>query len=35
LDVKKLSKEGVFLKSTAMANSVLGDEFEIIFQALI
>jgi hypothetical protein len=35
LDVKSASKEGIFLKSNAMANSAWGDGLEIIFQAPI
>jgi len=35
LDVKNVSKECIFLKSTAIANSVWGDGLEIIFQAPI
>jgi hypothetical protein len=35
LDVKSVSKECIFLKSTAMANSAWGDGPEIIFQAPI
>jgi len=35
LDVKNVSKECIFLKSTAMGNSVWGNGLEIISQALI
>ena len=35
MDVKNVSKECIFLKSSAMGNSVWGNGLEIISQALI
>ena len=35
LNIKNVSKECIFLKSTAMGNSVWGKGLEIISQALI
>jgi hypothetical protein len=35
LDIKNVSKECIFLKSTTMANSAQGKGLETIFQTLI
>jgi len=35
LNVKKVSKECIFVQSTVMGNFVWGNGLEIIFQALI